>query len=179
MEEFEMAKVAFSKLGLKVNSDIKTVVFNEQNIEVLQYLPVNDMLSLIADVVNLSADENNFANPVKVNVFTTIGIIEYYTNITFTEKQKENITKLYDMIISNGLYEKIIASIPTEEITGLFDAIDETIESIYKYRNSAMGILEMVSADYSDLNLDASNIQEKLADPNNMEFLKNVLSKLG
>ena len=42
-----------------------------------------------------------------------------------------------------------------------------------------MGILENISTDYSNLNLDASAIQQKLADPENMELLRSILSKLG
>lgn len=180
MEEFEMAKVAFSKLGLKINSDIKIVEFNGQNIEVKQYLPIDKKLELIADVINFSADENNFANPVKVKIFTTIGIIEYYTNITFTEKQKENIAKLYDTLSSSAeMYDMIVQAIPAQEVHLLMSAIDETIKAVYQYKNSVMGVLEMVSSDYSNLSLDASNIQSQLADPNNMELLRSVLSKLG
>ena len=82
-----MAKVSFTKLGLSKNQEVKEVKFNEQIIEVKQYLPVNDKLMLISDVINMSMGENNFANPVQVSVFTTIGILEYYTNINFTEKQ--------------------------------------------------------------------------------------------
>ena len=89
-----MAKLAFTKLGLKTNTDIETLEFNEQTIEIKQYLPVNDKLTLISEVINNSADENNFANPVKVEVYVTIAIIEAYTNITFTDKQKEDIPKL-------------------------------------------------------------------------------------
>ena len=33
--------------------------------------------------------------------------------------------------------------------------------------------------DYSNLNLDATEIQKKLADPNNMELLKSIMTKLG
>ena len=47
-----MAKVAFSKLGLKVNQDIKTIEFNGQNIEVKQYLPIQDKLRLISNIIN-------------------------------------------------------------------------------------------------------------------------------
>ena len=86
-----MAKLTFTKLGLKTNSDVETLEFNEQIIEVKQYLPVNDKLTLISEVINNSADENNFANPVKVEVYTTIAIVETYTNITFTDKQKEDV----------------------------------------------------------------------------------------
>ena len=67
-----MAKLAFTKLGLKTNNQIKTILFNEQEIEVKQYLPINEKLEMISNVINLSADDNNFANPVKVSVFTTL-----------------------------------------------------------------------------------------------------------
>ena len=78
-----MAKVSFTKLGLSKNQDVKVVEFNGQDIEVKQYLPVNDKLMLISDVINMSMGENNFANPVQVSVFTTIGIFNlsnYYSN---------------------------------------------------------------------------------------------------
>jgi hypothetical protein len=61
-----MAKLSFTKLGLKPNNEIKTINFNEQTIEVKQYLPVEDKLGLIGRVLELSHDQNNFSNPVKV-----------------------------------------------------------------------------------------------------------------
>ena len=42
-----------------------------------------------------------------------------------------------------------------------------------------MGILDQVSADYKDLNFDATAIQKKIADPQNLELLKGVMTKLG
>lgn len=174
-----MAKLAFTKLGLKVNDEIKTVEFNEQAIEVKQYLPVNEKLEVIAEVLNNSADDNNFANPVKVDVYTAIAVLEAYTNISFTEKQKENVTKLYDTVVSTSFYNKVIEAIPYDEINSLIVAISDTIDAFYRYRNSVLGILENISTDYSNLNLDASAIQQKLADPENMELLRSVLSKLG
>lgn len=174
-----MAKVSFTKLGLSKNQEVKEVKFNEQTIEVKQYLPVNDKLMLISDVINSSISENNFANPVQVSVFTTIGILEYYTNINFTEKQKEDPAKLYDLVISNDFAGKIMEIIPEEEYEQLIDGIEESIEAYYKYRNSVMGILDAVSNDYSNLNLDASKIQKELGDPANMTLLREVLTKLG
>ena len=174
-----MAKLAFTKLGLKVNDEIKTVEFNEQAVEVKQYLPVNEKLEVIAEVLNNSADDNNFANPVKVDVYTAIAVLEAYTNISFTEKQKENVTKLYDIVVSTGFYNRVIEAIPHEEINSLTVAINDTIDAFYRYRNSVVGILENISTDYSNLNLDASVIQQKLADPENMELLRSILSKLG
>lgn len=174
-----MAKVSLTKLGLKINQDIKTIEFNEQTIEVKQYLPVNDKLELISNVINASHDENNFSNPVKVSVFTTLEIMYSYTNINFTDKQKEDPTKLYDMLISSGLVAAVINAIPEAEYHEVLRGISDSIDAIYTYRNSVLGILESVSADYSQLNLDAEEIQKKLGDPNSMAFLKEVLTKLG
>ena len=174
-----MAKVSFTKLGLKVNQDIVCLDFNEQSIEIKQYLPVNDKLELISNVINAAHEENNFANPVKISVFTTLEIMYAYTNINFTDKQKEDVAKLYDLIVSSGLYSTILEAIPDNEYCDLINAIKKSIDAIYAYQNSVMGILDTISSDYSNLNLDASEIQKKLADPNNMALLKDVLSKLG
>ena len=167
-----MAKLAFTKLGLKTNNQIKTIQFNEQEIEVKQYLPINEKLEMISNVINLSADDNNFANPVKVSVFTTLEILFHYTNITFTEKQKEDPVKLYDLVISNGLMSEIIKAIPEGEYAEVLCGGEDSINAIYTYRNSVLGIMDTISADYSNLNLDATEIQKKLGDPENMAFLK-------
>lgn len=174
-----MAKVSLTKLGLKVSQDVKNIEFNEQIIEVKQYLPVNDKLELISNVINASHDDNNFANPVKVSVFTTLEIMYAYTNINFTEKQKEDPTKLYDMLISSGLVCEVINAIPEAEYKGVYDNVKACVNAVYAYRNSVLGILESAVADYSNLNLDAEEIQKKLGDPDNMAFLKEVLTKLG
>ena len=174
-----MAKVSLTKLGLKVNQDVKNIEFNEQNIEVKQYLPINEKLELISSVINSAADENNFSNPVKENVFLTLEILYHYTNINFTDKQKEDPVKLYDLVVSSGLVNKVTDLIPEEELDEVINGVAQSVKAIYTYKNSALGILESISQDYSALNLDATEIQQKLADPDNMALLKQVLNKLG
>lgn len=176
-----MAKVSFKNLGLKVNQEVKTIKFNEQEIEVKQYLPVNDKLELISKVINnaSASDTNNFANPVKIGMYMALEVMYTYTNLNITDKQKEDEPKLYDMIYSSGLFAAVQDAIPQVEQDNLARGIWDSVEAIYKYKNSVLGILETVGQDYSNLNLDASEIQSKLADPQNMELLKNVLTKLG
>ena len=174
-----MAKVSLTKLGLKVNQNVKNIEFNEQIIEVKQYLPINEKLELISSVINSAADENNFSNPVKENVFLTLEILYHYTNINFTDKQKEDPVKLYDLVVSSGLVNKVTDLIPEEELDEVINGVAQSVKAIYTYRNSVLGILESISQDYSALNLDATEIQQKLADPDNMTLLKQVLTKLG
>lgn len=174
-----MAKVSFTKLGLKPNNEIQYIEFNEQTIEVKQYLPVEEKLELITNVLELSHDSNNFSNPIKVQVYTALEMIDKYTNISFTEKQKENPTKLYDLLNGNGLLEKIIEVIPQIEYDELIHGIYDTIDAVYGYQNSVMGILDNISKDYSNLSLDAASIHKDLADPENLALLKNIMTKLG
>lgn len=174
-----MAKVSFAKLGLIKNQEVKNVEWGEYSIEVKQYLPINEKLNLISNVINSAHDENNYSNPVKVDVYTALEIMYAYTNINFTDKQKEDVTKLYDLIVSSGLYTKVLEAIPGNEHCNLLNAIKKSIDAIYAYQNSVMGILDTISTDYSNLDLDASEIQKKIGDPENMELLRSVLAKLG
>lgn len=174
-----MAKLPFTKLSLKNNNEVVTILHNEQSIEVKQYLPISTKLEMITNIINNSIDENNFYNPVRITLYTELGIIENYTNIGFTDKQKEDIFKLYDLLKGNGIINKVIDVIPKDEYDYLINNINGSIQSIYNYKNSVMGILEAVSTDYSNLDLNASEIQKKLADPENMTLLKEVLTKLG
>ena len=173
-----MAKVSFTKLGLKKREEIKNITINDQVIDVKQYLPISDKINIITNVIENSADDNNFANPVKVEVFANLEIMYAYTNISFTDKQKEDPTKLYDLLEENGVIAEVIAAIPENEYTLLLGWIDETIEAFYTYRNSVLGILDTISADYSNLSLDATNLQKQIADPENLKLLKSIMSKL-
>lgn len=174
-----MAKVPFTKLNLKSNKESKTLVWNDQEIEVKQYLPVNDKLEMISRIINNSADEMKFYNVGKIEIFTSLEFIFTYTNLSFTEKQKEDVCKLYDMLISSGLYYTIMENIPKSEYDWIISTTADTIESIYAYQNSIMGILDNVTKDYGALDLDAAKIYNELADPNNMTLLKGIMTKLG
>ena len=175
-----MAKVPFTKLGLKLDKEIKTIVWNEQEIEIKQYLPVNEKLEMISRIINNSSDDDmKFYNVGKLEIFMALELIFTYTNLNFTDKQKEDVCKLYDIIISSGLYDEIIGCIPDDEYEWIENTLTETVESIYQYHNSALGILDAMQTDYNGLDMDASAIQAKLADPDNLELLKSIMTRLG
>ena len=174
-----MAKIAFTKLGLKINKDVKTINWDNQEIEVKQYLPINEKLDMISRILNNSADEMKFYNVGKIEVFTALEIVLSYTNIAVTEKQREDSCKLYDLIVSSGLLDAVLESLPNNEYDWIKKVTFDTVDSIYKYQNSLMGILDSVSQDYSGLDYDASDLQKKIADPENLELLKGIMERLG
>lgn len=177
-----MAKISYNKLGITKDelNKVQTVEYNDQTIEVKQYLPIAEKSELITRVLNNSVDENTgYYNFLKLDMNLGLEIVYAYSNISFTEKQKEDPMKLYDMLNASKVLNLIIGLVPDGEFYYLNKTTHEMANNIVTYRNSAMGIMEAISADYSNLDLDATDIQKKLNDPDNMALLKDVLTKLG
>lgn len=179
-----MAKVPFSKFQAKVNNEVTKLSYcnlagEEIYYEVKHYLPFAEKLDLVSRIINQSVDDNGFYNPMKVKLYTVLEVVYAYTNLSFTDKMKEDPFKLYDILVSTGIFADIVAVICENDWKEIQENVWTIIDNIYKYRNSAMGILENISKDYSNLDLDASEIQQKLADPENMQLLRDVLTKLG
>lgn len=179
-----MAKVPFSKLQAKVDGGVtKNFYYNlageEIYYEVKHYLPFEEKLELVSRIINNSIDDNGFYNPMRVKLYMTLEVVYAYTNLSFTEKMKEDPFKLYDILVSTGIFTDIVNVIREKDWFEIQDNVWSTIKNIYNYKNSVMGILEAVSADYSQLSLDAEEIKNNLADKDNLELLKDILTKLG
>lgn len=179
-----MAKIPFSKLDVKLNNKVSDCTYcnlkgEEVCYEVKYYLPVQEKLEMISNIINQSVDDNGYYNPMKVQIFTVLEITYAYTNLSFTEKQKENPFKLYDLLVSNGIFKEIVNCIYEDDWKEIQETIIVTIDNIYKYKNSAMGILESVKADYSAVNVDMSELQENLGNTENLQLLRDIIGKLG
>lgn len=178
-----MAKVPFSKLQACVDDNSTSVGHcdkngNEIKYEVKHYLPFKNKLEMITKIVNQSVDDNGFYNPMRVKLYTVLEVVYAYTNLSFTEKQKEDPFKLYDLLVSTGIFMDVLKEISEHDWADIQDSIKTTVDNIYKYRNSVLGILEAVSTDYSELNLDALQISESIINPDNIALLRQVLDKL-
>ena len=175
-----MAKVNFLKLGLAKEDKVATFDWNGQTIEVKQYLPIQEKMNLITDVINQCQDENNFINEAKMSLFMDLEIIYRYTNINFTEKQKEDPTKLYDLFTTSGLFKDVFTVLPQEEYKTIAVWLSKTAQHVYEYRNSVYAILDALKTDYNNLNFDADEIKNKLSEnKEGLGLLKDVLTKLG
>lgn len=174
-----MAQITYTKLGIKpVVDEVKIIDWApEVKIEVRQYLPLQKKLEVLSNIINASVDDNGFYNSAKIDFNQTLEIIFAYTNIKFTDKQKEDLMKLYDSFYSSGLIEQIFALIPQSEMAWFDKHVRISIDKIYEYRNSAYGILDALKNDYSDLNFDVNKLRDALAS-GDLEFLKEVMDKM-
>ena len=174
-----MAKVPFTKLALTKNTEVASFDWNGQTIEVKQYLPIQEKLELIGSVLNQCQDENNFINEAKMALFMDLEMVFRYTNVSFTDKQKEDPAKLYDLLAGSGFFNDVFTVLPQTEYKSIVVWLNKTAEHLYTYRNSIYGILDAMNTDYKNLEFDAETLKEKMANPKDLELLKDVLTKLG
>lgn len=174
-----MAKVAFSKLGLKKTEEVEVIEWNEQKIEVKQYLPIEDKLDMIANIINQSADYNGYYNPARIYIFTILEMIDYYTNISLTEKQKADVFKTFDLFVNSGLSAAIFDKINPYEYNQIKSWAHELISSIYVYKNSVVGIMDTIKDEFNLMDLDTEKLVERLGNKENIEFINELLNKMG
>lgn len=166
-----MAKVSFTNLKLKTNNEIKEIEFNGQKIEVLQYLPIEEKYSLI-NITLQRAREGAIFNPIKLDVYFHLNLIYLYTNINFTDKQREDEFKLYDLLLSSGLLDQIIEAIPSEEYDYICEQIDNLEEDLLNFDNTVASLIRNI---IENLPIQAEEMQ-KIVDNFDPEKFQNVLN---
>ena len=142
-----MAKVTYASLKLKPNTEVKTVKFGDVEIEVKQYLSIEDKYDIIMSTVKNAKDENGLYNDIKVDLFFHLFLIYKYAGITFTEKQKEDEIKLYDTIMSTGLMDTILSAIPETEYNFLYNSINKYMTDDLKYNTTAAAVIRSLITD--------------------------------
>lgn len=118
-----MAQVKFTKLKLKMEENFQSFDFNGEVIEVKQYLPSIEKVKMVSRVVTQSMAGRVVRDDL-LEFYLNLEIIFNYTNITFTNKQKDDLG-LYDKFETTGLFDNIIALIPEQEYNTLVDYIND------------------------------------------------------
>ena len=152
--------------------------FDSFSFNVKSYIPLQKKMEIVQNIVQAAFNNNaNYANPGLVDVYFWIEIVKNYTDIEIPNNM--DYSDIYDILESNQLIGQISHAISSTEISDIRNYLHETIKGIYKYNNSAAGIIANMSADYDQLSLDADQIRQKIGDKEGLEFLQEVLSKLG
>ena len=133
-------KVSYANMKLKTNTSTKTFEFGGQTVEVLQYLPAQDKYDLLMITLQKSLEDNLY-NEFKLNLYFELHLVYMYTNISFTEKQREDEFKLYDTLKSNGFYEKFFQVINEDEYNELFEQLNAIKNASFKNKRSVAGLV--------------------------------------
>lgn len=139
-----MAKVSFASMKLKTQDDVIKIQIADKEVEIKKYLPAKDKNNLI-EITLQNATEGTVFNTFLMDVYFHTYMIFAYTNINFTDTQKEDILKLYDILETNGVIEAVIAALDAEaghEYKDLREYMLEMADYTSKYMLSAKAIAD-------------------------------------
>jgi hypothetical protein len=172
-----MAKISLTKITPVKELKAKIVTIGEIDIEVKQYLPLKEKIEIASVVTGMSTGDMGI-NPIQRDVLTKFYILDYYTNINFTDKQKEDIEKTFDLLEINDVINRVLEAIPASEIDTVMSWVFICSNTFENYRNSIRGIIEDIVSKYGSTELDIEKLVSQIKDPEVGEFLKN-LSNVG
>lgn len=156
----------------------KEIEVNGQKVVIKTYLPIEEKYSLIMDLINVVAQEDyHYLNTLQEDILITILIIKYYTNIDLNENQ--NMAEIYDLACTSGLWHKIEEAIPASELSFVVDNAYDILDNYFEYRNSALGIMEALIKNGEELSGNVEELQKNLNEGKGVEFLKEVMEKMG
>lgn len=132
--------------------------------------------SVIQQVIDFN---NEFLNEFAFHMYMDLAIVFNYTNLSFTDKQKEDLYKLYDLLVGSGFMKELKKQVDCNQTNDLEVYIYETLNGYYKYHNSVYGIMDAMNQNYSNLNLDVNELQDKISNPESLSLVKDILTKMG
>jgi len=149
----------YEELALKAIKNEKQLKYkNGTIINVKQYLPISEKISLIDIALQNSLYDNKYYDPVLLEIMVNLYIVFCYTDIEFTEEEKSDPARLYDELITNGYLGTILNAIPEEEYNDLLKYLNEKKEVAEKYKGSLMEAITTLVTEFPKSAEEARNI---------------------
>ena len=164
------------KISYQDKIENKEITYDGYTFNVRSWIPMEDKLALIGNIINASIDDNTFYNPARLHIFYVMNMVKEYTDIDFKEM---NIMYAYDLLDVSGLWDIIEKYIDENEINFIKQNIKETITNIYAYKNSVLGMIDAMNQKSEDLKIDGEALQKVIGNPENLTLVKQILDNLG
>jgi hypothetical protein len=130
--------------------DAKVVNYNNEQLFIKQFLPVDDKYSLIFICMNSLDLMKRSYNPLVAETLFEVEIVKHYSNINFDDNDDSYFT-LFDILECQGLIKLIIENIPVEEYEELQRLYKESIEAEISFNSSIAGGLQFLVNDVLNL----------------------------
>lgn len=132
-----MANLNYKDLGLAKSKEIRIFKWVDKDVEVVKYLPINSKYDIVMITLQ-EAYEEGIYNPVKLDKFFHLNLVYSYSNLIFTDEERQDTDKLYDELKSSGFMDKFLQNIDAKEYAEMLEDID----NIIKARSGFSGIIK-------------------------------------
>lgn len=130
----------FNELELKINDKVRTLKFKNKDIKVKQYLPIQDKLNLIQIALQQSLDEGVYNDGLLTAYFHTY-VVMFYTDLEFTEEEKQDVLTLFNLMDSENLIGSVIELIPQSEFGDLLEMLNNQQKNNMIFKQSAAYVI--------------------------------------
>lgn len=130
----------FKDIKQHTQNEFNIINFNNHEIKILKYLPVEDKFDLIMTAIQKS-NINGVYNPIRLDIFFKLNIVYLYTDIEFDLEDRIDEAGLYDQLETSGLISHIMENIEESEMLILSHWLNETVSAERAYRLTAASII--------------------------------------
>ena len=173
-----MAKINFSDLKLEVKENISEVQIGDNTIWVRSWLPMKEKEEFFDFIITNSIDVNTkTCSPLRVEVYFAIAACKYYGQIEFTDEElSTELLEIYDKLDINGVIQRVIDAIDTDELEFMQNCTNDLCESIERYYNSFAGQLSAMSKEADVFNNEVQSLVDKIKNREGLELLEEINS---
>lgn len=160
---------------------MSTFTFRDKEYTIKEFVPVEQILQKVQTIMELSlAPELGLYLPGQLEIFKVIFGIQLFSDLEFIDEEIDKPMELYDELRQSGI-DDILENclISNKSYRLLTSLLYETIDKFEKYQTSAYGILDSLKKEYNDLDFNIDKLQEKIKNKENMEYLDEVMNKMG
>lgn len=131
----------YNELNLHMDTEMTPISIGAHGvIHILHYLPIEDKNTII-ELVLQNSMENGIFNFCRMQMFFKLYVTYMYTDIAFTDYEKDNPMKLYDELESNGIFTYVFNGIAKSEISFLEETLQRTALARIKYKSTIASVL--------------------------------------
>lgn len=142
-------RIKLNSLGVIEEVAPQYVQIGETVVTVERFIPYEKMLDMIQWCIDYIINDRPFISAPLKKIIKEFAILNFYTNFDFnflTEyHEMSDIYAEYDLVYRYGVMEKVLQFIDKGQIDFFNKTLDETLESIMAYRNSAAGIVDALA----------------------------------
>lgn len=160
--------------ALTVQSKSTKIMIDGDSVNIKQYLPIRDKSDIITIVLE-NSKENGVYNPVLIDMYFHVYLVFSYSDIPFSDEEKEQVEQIYDLLCSNGYMDAIIKAIPETEYQYLYNALNELKNDKLQYGSTFISALSWIMDALPNMVSTAEEILQT-ADFDKMETLRDVLT---
>lgn len=137
----------YKDLNLHIDNDMFFIEVQGKKINIKKYLPINDKKDLVEITLQKAEQTDGTYNEILIDMYFNLHLVYLYTDIVFTDEDREDEMKLYDELESSGLLERILDKIPDEEYNTLMDYLKAMRKEISSYKHSAAAMVQKLIVD--------------------------------